>query len=307
LATGNEALMAIWEENVRKSQKFCFLTQNDVCWTRNPTSGSRYVTNVMNTIEANESTAGRSLLAMTPARWLRSAIDLIYPPTCANCAVSLEEDHGADGLICQACRELFIPQDIQWCRRCGAPTTNVEACSHCQRKRYAFAEVHPLGLYEADLRMAILRMKRYHQYPLRAAMGQLLAAELHGRIAADQIDIVVPVPMHWTRRLMRGTNSPETLARCLARAIKRPLGSNLMRRSRLTRPQSDLHFKERGPNVRGAFSMKRGSKVSGARILLVDDILTTGATCHEVSRTLRAAGAKQVCVAVVGRTKGSGK
>ncbi|MCG8586496.1 MAG: hypothetical protein MI757_17440 [Pirellulales bacterium] len=150
-------------------------------------------------------------------------------------------------------------------------------------------------------------MKKYHQYPLRSALGQLLADDVQRTGSGEAMDLVAPVPMHWTRRMWRGANSADTLARCIARKLGVLVCCDLVRRTRLTHIQADLQPAQRRTNVRNAFAMSRGSEVRGARVLLVDDVLTTGATCHEVSKTLKNAGAREVAVAVAGRTPASAR
>jgi ComF family protein len=112
--------------------------------------------------------------------------------------------------------------------------------------------------------------------------------------------------MFWTRRLSRGINNADTLAECLAREIRVSLRRRLLRRCRNTMPQKNLSPSARFQNVRGAFAAKASPQLKGKRILLVDDTLTTGATCSEAARTLKQAGAAVVACAVVARAHGPG-
>jgi ComF family protein len=113
----------------------------------------------------------------------------------------------------------------------------------------------------------------------------------------------VPVPLHWTRRLFRGANSPETVAEVLAAKLRAAFEPELVRCRRRTRPQRTLSRADRSANVRGAFTVASDIRLDGARVLLVDDILTTGATCNEIGRALRRAGAASVSVAVLARAE----
>ena len=245
-----------------------------------------------------------------PSRVRRALADVLYPPSCAMCSEQLSSVPSDGAVLCESCRKEFAPSDIMWCRRCGAPgersTDKTGGCYFCRRRRFEYSAVYPLGLYQGPLRTAILRMKKYRENPLRMAVAHLFADQLLPKIAQVPLDVVIPIPMHWTRRLWRGTNSPEIFAGRLARGLDLPVRADLIRRRRPTQPQIDLTFDQRRANVRGAFSSTWGTNVRDARILLVDDVMTTGATCHEVARTLRAAGAKSVIVAVVGRTQGTG-
>ena len=114
--------------------------------------------------------------------------------------------------------------------------------------------------------------------------------------------MVAPVPMHWVRRLGRGWNHSSGLARRVARRLKLPMDDELVR-TRNTPPQVGLPASQRAGNVRGAFAVPRPKEVAGANVLLVDDVMTTGATANEAARTLRRAGAERVIVAVVARAE----
>lgn len=149
----------------------------------------------------------------------------------------------------------------------------------------------------------MLRMKRPRGQPLSAAMARLLALRRGPQLAELGADLIVPVPMHWARRLGRGVNGPETLAECLARLLGIPVRRRVLSRSRNTLPQASLRRSERFRNVRGAFRVRAGYHLEGRRVLLVDDILTTGATCSEAAKTLKQAGATMVAAAVVARAE----
>ncbi len=136
------------------------------------------------------------------------------------------------------------------------------------------------------------------------AVGHLLWLRRGAPLVALQADLLVPIPMHWRRRLLRGANSPELLADRLARRLGVPVANRLLIRCRNTKPQADLKPKERFGNVRGAFRTAKGYGLQGARVVLVDDVLTTGATCSEGAKVLKQAGASMVGVAVVARAEG---
>jgi ComF family protein len=130
-----------------------------------------------------------------------------------------------------------------------------------------------------------------------------LTWQRHGeRLQAQRPDVVVPVPKHWRRRWVHGTNSAALLAEVMARRLAVPLAGGLLRRVRNTPPQFSLPPSERRANVRGAFGVRAGYYLDRARVLLVDDILTTGSTCSSAARVLKRAGAAHVAVVVAGRT-----
>jgi ComF family protein len=144
-------------------------------------------------------------------------------------------------------------------------------------------------------------MKRSSEEPLMTAMGRLLAQRLGDELLTLRPDVVVPIPMHWTRRLVRGTNSPEIMGGILARELGIISGPRALRRKRRTRRLADLTRQERKRTLRNAFSIARGCDFTGARVLLVDDVLTTGTTCDTAARALKNGGAAEVTVLVAAR------
>jgi ComF family protein len=157
-----------------------------------------------------------------------------------------------------------------------------------------------LGIYDGELRRAVLRMKHPQHEVQAAALADLLWKECCSELSDFQPDVVVPVPMFWARRLSRGANSPDVIARVLAARLQVPWCGMLSRR-RNTAPQASLSPPARFTNVRGAFRFRRDFDCSDARVLLVDDVLTTGATCGEAAKVLMQNGARRVAVAVVAR------
>ena len=243
----------------------------------------------------------------TGVRFARRGLDLLLPPRCALCQADLYEV--VDGLfMCDDCRRRISPGEGAFCRFCGAVLSHaalpVDRCGHCRTLPLKFDFAVALGDYDGELREAVLRMKRPSQDAVSLAIGQLLSTRWGGRLAEFRPDVVVPIPMHWTRRTVRGTNSPEILADRLGRRLTASVCGGLVVRCRNTLLQRDLSPRQRFRNMRGAFRLGNGFRLSGQRVLLVDDILTTGATCSEAAHVLRHAGAGQVAVAVVARAKG---
>jgi ComF family protein len=148
-------------------------------------------------------------------------------------------------------------------------------------------------------------MKRDRDGILATNLAKLFLEMRGDEIREIAPDVVVPVPMHYVRRFFRGTNNPVFFAKELGHALGIPVGTRIVRRTRYTKPQFHLKPRQRYNNVRGAFAFSgRKSAVAGKRVLIVDDIMTTGATCNEVARILREAGAASVGVAVFGRAMG---
>ncbi|MEX2141144.1 MAG: ComF family protein [Pirellulales bacterium] len=236
-------------------------------------------------------------------RLARASVDLVYPPHCACCAGALEA--AATIPFCSACRERIVPAALAHCRRCAAVTNPIEQqapdCSRCRTERFRFDRAFALARYQGVLREIVLRMKRSSEEPLMMAMGRLLAQRFADDLQSLKPDVVVPIPMHWTRRLMRGTNSPEMIGAVLARHLGAIFGPRSLRRKRRTRKLAELTRQERKRTLRDAFRVGRGCDFTGAHVVLVDDVLTTGTTCDIAARALKKAGAAEVTVLVAAR------
>ena len=241
------------------------------------------------------------------AAWGRIALNLLFPPRCAHCECDLDPpDDGV--LLCPSCRRGFAP--VRWvgCERCGAASAGPvlgEKCPLCRHSVFHFDTVVVLGRYGGALREAVLRMKRKGGEPLATALGEFLARVRGEGLASLRPDVVVPVPMHWRRRLARGTNSPDILAERIAGRLRIPVLKRALRQVRNTLPQKDLPLKRRWQNVRGAFGLRAGYDLGGARVALVDDVLTTGATCSEAAEVLKKGGSSHVVAVVLARALGS--
>lgn len=254
---------------------------------------------------------------------LRQAVgavgNLIFPPGCQLCGQ--EVDPPGEVHICAACRSQLSSRK-PLCPACAMPLPNLaspatDSCPACRNQRFRFARVQTVGLYDGLLREAVLRMKKAHEEALTLTMGRLLAETLRfpdptpsvggpAPSAGDptQPDLVVPVPMHWTRRIARGTNPPEVLAEIVADKLRVPAVLHLLRNHRKTRKQGTLLPDQRRRNVRQAFSISTGYDIKDTYVLLIDDVMTTGATGNELAKLLKRAGAKRVSVAVVARGTG---
>lgn len=246
---------------------------------------------------------------LTQARWTRRFLDLLYPARCALCDGDLQppaDDRGA--LLCPPCRHLLLADTGPPCPRCGAwdlaGSGTADGCRWCRPERFAFAGVVALGNHRDLLRRTVLRAKQAGFEPLSWALADLVW-QVHGTwLQAQSVDLIVPVPMHWQRRVARGVNSPDLLAERLADRLPARLSIDFLRRRRRTAPQAPLTRRQRQQNLRGAIVARRGFVCQGATVLLVDDILTTGATASAATSALIAAGAARVLVAVASRGVG---
>ena len=237
-----------------------------------------------------------------------SAVDLLFPPACAYCDVPLAASYRRGRLLCEGCQAaLRTGESEHFCSFCGVPLPQSwppEAkCPSCPA-RSAVDRVIPLGVYCDDLRQAVIRAKQFFEHPLAATLGSLLAEELIERDLAQAFDVVIPIPKYWIKRIIRGTNTAEVLAESIARIMDRPLLPGALTSCRKTRKQSLLGKTERQRNVRGAFRVAKGYDFREARVLIVDDIMTTGATAQDAARVLRKSGADWIALAVVARAVG---
>jgi ComF family protein len=157
------------------------------------------------------------------------------------------------------------------------------------------------------LRYIILRLKNSNGETLAEQVGALWAKCAEARLRQIAPDVVIPIPLHWWRRWKRGYNQSEALAIMLASRLKLPCRPGWLRRVRHTSQQTSQTPTERKENVRGAFRARSMAKLRGKKVLLVDDVLTTGSTCHDAALALREAGASQVVVAVLARSLNPGK
>jgi ComF family protein len=228
------------------------------------------------------------------------ALDLLLPPRCLKCGTEI----GSDGALCATCwRELSFLQP-PCCARCGLPfevDLGAEAiCGACARDIPLYARARAALRYDEASRTLVLAFKHGDKLQLTPTLGRFMrhaGAEL--RAACD---VIVPVPLHWTRLFARRYNQAAVLAHALSVRGGLPVEADLLRRRRATPSQGRSGRAERRRNVRGAFARKRGRNVAGRRVLLVDDVLTTGATVTECTRVLMESGAKAVDVLTVART-----
>jgi ComF family protein len=245
-------------------------------------------------------------LSIRPLR--KAVLDLVFPAACVGCHAEIvaREATAGDAMVCAECREQLAVFAGATCVQCGARIPAMAGdrsqCATCHGVKLWFDETIALGEYAGLLREWLLRMKQRRGDLITLAIGRLIWQRHGGRLAEMRPDVVVPVPMHWRRRWSHGTNSAAVLAEVLADKLDVPLAAGLLRRLRHTPPQFSLPSSRRRANVRRAFAVRTGYHLERASVLLVDDILTTGATCSEAARALKRAGAARVMVAVAGRT-----
>jgi ComF family protein len=234
---------------------------------------------------------------------LTGIADLIFPLRCITCD-TLQEQRGPIPL-CPSCREKihFIRSPL--CPRCGLPFPAAEGedhlCGDCITTEKPYAVARAIGEYEETLLTAIHRFKYRGRTGIGEILGKIMADFAAGIWDMKAFDRIVPVPLHRRRLRERGFNQAVILAREISKRFDLPLDLRSLRREIFTPPQVGLGREERSANVRGAFSAKHPEQIAGRRILLVDDVYTTGSTLAECTRVLIRANAESVAVLTLAR------
>ncbi len=232
--------------------------------------------------------------------------NLIFPWACALCAME-----GVTGPLCKACRKNLMDRSaeasISVCPRCAlkaGPFADLRGgCASCRDRSLGFDAALAMGSYDGDLRELCLQLKHERNAWLAPCLSKLLVEARCDALGALPSDtLVVPVPLHWWRYWQRGYNQAEALAEEIAKQLNLPL-LRLLKRVVGTRKLADLSRTARGEAVRNAFRARAHSRIKGRTILLVDDVLTTGATCSAAAKALKHAGAARVVVVVLARTE----
>jgi ComF family protein len=235
----------------------------------------------------------------------QGVLQLLYPSVCWACGQALPP--GCAG-FCTTCRSALTVDPHPRCPRCAGPVGPYVAledgCTHCRGTVFAFERVLCLGSYDGLLRALILRLKRHAGEGLAEVLAGFWSEHARAALRDCGAEVVVPVPLHWWRRLARGYNQSEALARTLAAHLGIPFRCRVVRRIRATPRQTQQTPFARKENVHRAFAASPSAALKGKTILLVDDVLTTGNTASEVARGLKAAGAGSVIVAVLARATG---
>lgn len=235
-------------------------------------------------------------------RWLKTALDLVYPRSCSGCGRALDLD---DSHVCWDCKADIEIVVHPFCSVCGDPLEgridSAYTCYRCNEEPPHFDRARSAARFRGSLPRLVHQLKYGSAFWLEDDLADLLHACCQTHFEPGAADFVTCVPLFHVRRRERGYNQAALLARGLAQRLNLPFQPKVMKRLRDTRSQTHLTAPERASNVRLAFSVTRPSVVLGRRVLLVDDVMTTGATVNECARALKSAGAAGVLVVTLAR------
>ncbi len=242
-------------------------------------------------------------MGLSARSWLDAALGFLFPEACQLCGEARATPSQA--YVCADCRAEVRFIEPPFCERCGRPfegeITNQFECLNCREMELAFSSARS-AVFAREKVLELIHRYKYH----RALWFEPLLAELLIQRAAPELakakwNWIVPVPLHPAKQREREFNQAERLAVRLGEATGIGVNTKLVERVIPTRSQTLLSRPEREANVRRAFAAKKGAELKGDRLVLLDDVFTTGATTSACARALRAAGAAEVCVWTVAR------
>lgn len=236
-------------------------------------------------------------------------VDWLFPPRCRACAGWI---HGRDAeYFCSSCGPSIELVRHPLCTVCGRPFLEASGddhpCGACIKRAPHFVQARAWACYpreeldEQPLRRVLQKFKYGGKVSLGKPLGRLMARGCEGFLRQCDADLIVPVPLHPKRLRWRGFNQSVLLARQVSCAYDTPMDPFVLLRRRETPPQTQLTEEERRKNMRGAFSLNPDKPIEDKRILLIDDVYTSGATVNECSRALRRGGAREVYVLTLAR------
>jgi ComF family protein len=230
--------------------------------------------------------------------------DLFFPPVCPFCD-SPDVDSG--GGLCSDCVESIHKIEEPFCRQCGLPLSESHAagtlfCGQCLTGSPAYHEARYGVRYKGALREGLKRFKYGGALYATDALSDLLIDTFHKHYKPDQFDLILPIPIHRKKLRERGFNQVIVLAENLSRHAGIPVDRTCLKKLLDTPPQASLTRQERLGNLRGSFLVTRPGAIKNKRVLLVDDVATTGSTISEAARTVKKAGAARIDALVLALT-----
>ena len=248
-------------------------------------------------------TASMKIESLQLNQWTNAFLGFLYPEVCQLCG--LPRATPAEGFVCRKCAssaEIIRPP---FCDRCGlsfgGDISQSFVCHHCRSTELHFSFARAAVAAKDKVLDAIHRYKYNRALCLEPFLAGLLISQAQPTLNLNQWDLIVPVPLHPVKQREREFNQAERLSRCLSRAIRLPVETRAVRRVLPTCTQTLLTREERLENMRKAFAFNPSADIHGKRIILVDDVFTTGATTSACALALKQGGAAEVCVWTVAR------
>jgi competence protein ComFC len=239
-------------------------------------------------------------MAFAKIELLRSLSSLLYPPVCAICWASVDRDE----YLCPDCHAKTTRIAPPFCATCSEPFSGAISgpftCANCSHRRLYFQAAVAVYRSRGIVRRVVHDFKYGRQMHLRHLVSRWLCAALDDERLRGPFDVIVPVPLHPARERERGFNQAALLAELLGKRVSAPL-KPMLERVRYTTTQTAFDRSERMENLHGAFRLRKKADVQHLRVLLIDDVLTTGATLSECARVLKKAGAAFVYAATAAR------
>lgn len=240
---------------------------------------------------------------------VRTLANLLYPPACLLCRTPLppdaSNDHPAADALCTACRKQMPRIDPPVCSRCGLGLRGAYdaqwLCASCRTHPPVFDLARCPWWYHGPAQEAVCQFKYSRRWRLGDSFAQDMAAVARAGLPLETVDAILPVPLHWLKLRLKGFHPPAYLAAAVARLLDKPYLASALHRTRWTRTQTALRGRKRFRNVERAFRA-RPALVAERTVLLVDDVLTSGATANACAQSLKEAGARQVFLLTAART-----
>lgn len=240
-------------------------------------------------------------------RFFNTLLDFFFPRQCLLCRSVLNEFSAES--CCESCRHKLPFISTPFCLRCGQPLPktlfvnhpqNVAVCPACRNRRLPCTKIRSVFIYDEDIAPLILRLKygdRSDLIPVLADLSFLFQSDIF-----EGIHLILPVPLAFRRLLQRRYNQAALMAAHLSKRLKVPLEVSILKRVKFKQSQGGLSYHERHQNVKNAFSVFKANKIQGKIILLVDDVMASGATVLECAKLLKQAGAKEVRILTLARS-----
>lgn len=239
---------------------------------------------------------------------LETTVNLLYPPHCVGCGVSLHRE--TDPYLCGGCRNGITYIESPRCSRCGAglgpySKTSEKGCICCNNIQLHFDGAFSAVYFNGAVKELIHRFKYSKKEYLAKRLMTIMSRALDPSTPfPERPKLIIPVPLHWRKKMQRGFNQAELLAQHIGRHLGIEVQPKTLSRVRNTYPQTSLSPAQREENVKGAFQIRTPIQFKGKPVLLVDDVLTTGLTASECARVLKSAGAERIYVLTVARSLG---